>query len=228
MNKVLLVEEDTDTIELISMHLRREGYAVMIADGAADAMHTARTERPDLILLELALARTDGLALLDALSRDPITRLAPVIVLSSRALPGDCIAALEHGATDFMQMPFAPRELMLRLRAVLRYTQVKADEPDPVGPFHLDPRHMRLQIGNNEVPLTPTEMRLMATLIASSDRVVARQDLQQAVWGDPADAASRSVDTHLKRLREKLGDYSHNIQTIRGFGFRLVTDGIKV
>lgn len=210
------------------MHLRREGYEVLIAEGATDAMQTARTERPDLILLEIALARTDGLSLLDDLSRDPISRLIPVIVLSSRALPGDCIAALEHGATDFMQMPFAPKELMLRLRAVLRYTQVKADEPDFVGPFHLDPRHMRLQIGTSQVPLTPTEMRLMAALIASSDRVVARQDLQQAVWGDPPDSASRSVDTHLKRLREKLGDYSHNIQTIRGCGFRLVTEGVKV
>jgi two-component system phosphate regulon response regulator PhoB len=228
MNIVLVVEEDTDTIELISMHLRREGYEVMIADSAQDAMHVARNEHPNLILLELALTRTDGLRLLDALCGDPVARRIPVIALSNRAAPGDCITALEHGATDFMPKPFAPKELMLRIRAVLKYTQVQGDQADIVGPFYLDSRHMRLQIGNAQVPLTPTEMRLMAALIASSDRVVARQDLQQAVWGDPPDAASRSVDTHLKRLREKLGDYSANIQTIRGCGFRLVTQGVKV
>lgn len=223
MQKILIVEDERDISDLVAFNLQRNGYeAVQTYDGI-DAVEVARRERPDLIVLDLMLPGKDGFGVLKDLRRDPRTRVIPVIMLTARAQTEDRILGLEAGADDYLTKPFSPKELILRVQAILK----RADAPPGVveyasGPFRFDKNSLKFYLDGEEVDLTSTEFKLLLFLAERSGKPQDRNDLLRSVWGYSDEVHSRTLDTHMKRLRQKLGEHAGLIETVRGIGYRMV------
>lgn len=223
MQKILIVEDERDISDLVAFNLQRNGYeAVQTYDGI-DAVEAARRERPDLIVLDLMLPGKDGFGVLKDLRRDPRTRVIPVIMLTARAQTEDRILGLEAGADDYLTKPFSPKELILRVQAILK----RADAPPGAveyasGPFRFDKNSLKFYLDGEEVDLTSTEFKLLLFLAERSGKPQDRNDLLRSVWGYSDEVHSRTLDTHMKRLRQKLGEHAGLIETVRGIGYRMV------
>jgi len=221
--RIALVEDDADIADVLRYNLQREGFEVEV-HGRGDAALTAiRRRPPDLLLLDLMLPGLDGLELCRLLKRDQKTSSVPVIMLTARGDETDRIVGLELGADDYIPKPFNPREVVLRVRAVLRRGQPSDEASAPIlvaGTIRLAPDAFRLEIGGEEVPLTATEFRLLHFLMARADRVQTRDTLLTEVWGYSEGVDSRTVDTHVRRLRRKLGPEAARIETLVGIGYR--------
>jgi two-component system phosphate regulon response regulator PhoB len=191
-------------------------------------MRAVETEMPDLVVLDLMLPGMSGLEVLRELRRRPETAALPVILLTARREEEDRIAGLREGADDYLAKPFAPQELVLRVGAVLRRvrqpTAMKGGKVVRVGPFALDTGAASAEVEGRELELTPTEYKLLLTLMERRGRVQSRRQLLEAVWEVTADIATRTVDMHVQRLRGKLGDAADWIETVRGFGYRFRTE----
>lgn len=222
---ILVVDDEPDISALVAYHLARESYRVRTASSGPEALRAAELERPDLVVLDLMLPGMSGLAVLEELRRRPETADIPVILLTARKEEQDRIAGLKLGADDYVAKPFSPQELILRVGAVLRRVQqappvAKGGKVVRVGPFAVDSGAARAQVGGRDLDLTPTEYRLLLTLMERRGRVQSRRQLLEAVWEVTANIATRTVDMHVQRLRGKLGDEADWIETVRGFGYR--------
>jgi two-component system, OmpR family, phosphate regulon response regulator PhoB len=224
--RILLIEDEPDIAEVLQYNLEKEGFQVELASRGDAGLDAVRRESPELILLDLMLPGLDGLELTRLLKRDPATAHLPIVMLTARSEEVDRIVGLELGADDYISKPFSPREVVLRVKAVLRRLQPEQpDEPASellqVGGIELDISGHQLRLGGKEVPLTATEFRLLRLLMERNGRVQTRGQLLSDVWGYAEDIDSRTVDTHIRRLRRKLGPEADRIETVIGVGYRL-------
>ncbi|HVG10156.1 MAG TPA: response regulator [Thermoanaerobaculia bacterium] len=225
--KILLIEDEPDIAEVLQYNLEKEGFQVELASRGDDGLEAVRRKNPELILLDLMLPGLDGLELTRLLKRDPATAHLPIVMLTARSEEVDRIVGLELGADDYISKPFSPREVVLRVKAVLRRLQPEPSEDTAasellqVGGIELDISGHQLRLGGKEVPLTATEFRLLRLLMERNGRVQTRGQLLSDVWGYAEDIDSRTVDTHIRRLRRKLGPEADRIETVIGVGYRL-------
>ncbi|NMF97035.1 phosphate regulon transcriptional regulator PhoB [Aromatoleum toluolicum] len=221
---ILLVEDEPAIQELIAANLGRAGHHVVRAGDAETAQRIVRDALPDLVLLDWMLPGMSGIELARRLRADERTRTIPIIMLTARGEEQDKVAGLEMGADDYITKPFSPRELVARIKAVLRRRAPQATE-DPVelGGLSLDPATHRVAAGERPVTLGPTEFRLLHFLMTHPERVHSRAQLLDQVWGDHVFVEERTVDVHVRRLRAALEPVGHDglIQTVRGSGYRL-------
>ncbi len=223
---VLVVEDEPDILELVCYTLGQAGIRTLTAGDGEAALHQLSQQAVDLVILDLMLPGIDGLEVCRRLKQQPELRDLPVIMLTARAAEVDRIVGLELGADDYLTKPFSPREMLLRVRAVLRRSRGVAgdsdDESAPVrlGPLTIDPAAHEVRAGDQRIDLTATEFRLLLTLARRRGRVQTREELLNVVWGYQHDGYSRTVDTHVRRLREKLGPAGELIETLRGVGYR--------
>jgi len=218
------VDDEPEAVELVEFNLKKAGFDVITAADGAQALKKARSIQPDLIVLDLMMPEIDGLEVCKILRRDPATARIPIIMLTAKAAEVDRIVGLELGADDYVTKPFSPRELVLRVNKVLRRGQPDQAEPDTFkfGDLLIDsPRHLVKWRGKS-VELTNTEFKLLTLLAKRCGRVQSREHLLRDVWEYSATVDTRTVDTHMRRLREKLGSAAKHLETIRGVGYRFV------
>jgi len=221
---VLVVDDDPDIIEILEYNLRKSGFSVVTAADGPTALQKAREALPSLIVLDLLLPGLEGTDVCRMLKQDKHTRSIPVLMLTARGEEIDRVVGLELGADDYVVKPFSPRELILRIKAILRRSAVETDESESVriGPLAIDIKGHHVMVNDQPVPLTATEFKLLVTLFQRRGRVQTRDELLNVVWGYDYMGYGRTVDAHVKRLREKLGEASALVETVRGVGYRFV------
>jgi phosphate regulon transcriptional regulator PhoB len=223
-SRVLIVEDEPDIRELVLHHLKREGYLVSAAASGEEALRQVRTAPPDLVLLDLMMPAMNGLEVCRRLRQDPATAALPVVMLTAKGDEVDRVLGLEIGADDYVVKPFSPKELLARVRAVLRRAR-----PDPgvapvtLGALTIDAGTHTVSVGGLTLALTPKEFDLLRALVEAHGRVLSREFLLDRVWGysRASEIESRTVDVHVRRLRVKLGAEGRRILTIKGVGYRL-------
>jgi phosphate regulon transcriptional regulator PhoB len=231
LGRVLVVEDEPDVAELLRYNLSREGYDVLQAANGAEGLRQARESRPDLVLLDLMIPQLNGWEVCRRLKQDPATRAIPVIIVTARVDEGDKVLGFEMGADDYVTKPFAVRELLARVRAVIRRS--RPAEPTgrariAVGELEIDRRRFEVTMKGRPVPLTPKEFELLATLAAEPGRVFGREELLDLVWGRDGFVEQRTVDVHLARLRSKFLAARlpvPGVETVRGVGYRFREPG---
>ena len=221
--KLLVIEDEQDVVDLLTLHLRKAGFKVSVAGEGAAGLRMAREEAPALIILDLLLPKMPGLEVCRALKTDGATKQIPILMLTAKAEEIDRIVGLEFGADDYVTKPFSPRELVLRVNAILRRGKTDAVEEKQlsIGAITLDPSRHQVTVGGRPVRLTSVEYKLLGMLMRRQGRVQERDRLLNEVWGYESAIDTRTVDTHIRRLRKKLGKASNAIETIRGFGYRI-------
>jgi two-component system phosphate regulon response regulator PhoB len=222
-HKIMIVDDEADVIDMLLINLRGAGFQVVAVEDGATALVKARSESPSLIILDLMLPRMPGLEICKVLKSDVATRHIPVIMLTAKAEEVDKIVGLELGADDYVTKPFSPRELILRVNRSLRRgkDKVASVEKIAIGDLVLDHTRHEVLVKSKPVDLTATEFRLLALLMERRGRVQGRDSLLNDVWGYESVIDTRTVDTHVRRLREKLGPLATYIETIRGVGYRI-------
>ncbi|HXC99574.1 MAG TPA: response regulator transcription factor [Verrucomicrobiae bacterium] len=228
MPKILVVDDEPDAIELIKFNLKSAGYDVLTAVDGDEALKKARALLPDLIVLDLMLPEVDGLEVCKILRRDQRISATPILMLTAKAAEIDRVLGLELGADDYVTKPFSPRELILRIKKLLRNGQAPVaaakQEEITLKELSLDiPRHQAMVKGRT-IDLTATEFRLLTVLAQRRGRVQSREQLLQDVWEYDNLIDTRTVDTHMRRLREKLGTAAKYLDTVRGVGYRFIED----
>ena len=223
MARILVVEDEKDLQEVLAYNLRQAGHTVSIVGGGREALTAIPEQRPDLVLLNLMLPNVSGVEICRKLKGDAATREIPIVMVTAKGDEVDRVVGFELGADDYVVKPYSLRELLLRVDAVLRRTSPPAGGTRGVmvfGKLRLDRDAHRVWVGDQEVTLTALELRLLATLLERRGRVQSRPSLLDDVWGMSGEVTTRTVDTHVKRLREKLGDAGPYIETVRGVGYR--------
>lgn len=224
MATALIVEDEPDLRELVALNARNAGFETLEAGNGADALRLARAAHPDLIVLDLMLPDMSGMEVCACIRADRDLARTPVIMLTARAAEQDRVSGFESGADDYVTKPFSNRELVLRMRALLKRTSSQPPEPVRLlrsGTVEVDEDRHEVRVGGVDVHLTALEFRLLATLIRRAGKVQSRQSLLEDVWGMSPDLQTRTVDTHVKRLRQRLGAAGDAIATVRGVGYRL-------
>ena len=225
---ILVVEDEEDILDLISYNLKQAGFSIIAVESGEEALEVASEENFSLVLLDLMLPGIDGLEVCRLLRAKPETKNIPVLMLTARTEEVDRIVGLELGADDYLTKPFSPRELVLRVRAILRRAEVVesvSDETIRVGSLTIDPNEHRVQLLGEEIELTATEFRLLLTLAQRRGRVQSREELLNVVWEYEHSGYRRTVDTHLRRLRAKMGEAADYLETVRGVGYRFRREG---
>jgi len=225
MYTVLIAEDESDIRQLISFNLERNSMETLLAKDGVEAIEIAKEKGPDLIILDIMLPQMDGFTVFKELRQDSRTRDIPVIMLTAKAQLDDVITGLEMGADDYLTKPFSPKELVLRVKALLRRIKTTtANSTITSGKFRLDKNTLHFFLSEEQIDLTPTEFKLLLLMIEREGTVQNREDLLREVWGYRDTANSRTLDTHIKRLREKLGGLSRCIETVRGVGYQFRND----
>jgi len=221
--RIYVVEDEQDLADVLRFNLEKAGFAVDVLARGDAALEAIRRRPPDLVVLDLMLPGLDGLELTRILKREPPTARIPLVMITARGEELDRIVGLELGADDYIPKPFSPREVVLRIKAVLRRGEESPPGPEPLaaGAIRLDDEAHRAEVRGREVPLTATEFRLLKLLLERRGRVQTRARLLADVWGYAEDVDSRTVDTHVRRLRRKLGSEAGRIETVIGVGYRL-------
>ena len=226
MTSVLLVDDERDLLSLVDFNLRAAGFETFLATTGEQALAQLRRRVPDLVLLDLMLPDLSGTEICRVVKSDPRTRNVPVMMLTAKGEEVDKVVGFELGADDYVTKPFSVRELVLRVRAVLRRATgtgpAASAALEPVGPLRVDVEAHRAFVNEEEVVLTPLEFRLLVTFMSRVGRVQSREQLLMDVWEMSSEIETRTVDTHVKRLREKLGAARDLLETVRGVGYRLV------
>lgn len=222
--KVLVVDDEPDALELVRFNLQAAGLEVLAAEDGETAVRKARAQLPDVIVLDLMLPEVDGLEVCKILRRDASTSGVPIIMVTAKAAEVDRVLGLELGADDYVTKPFSVRELVLRVKNQLRRRQAAEEATDRFehGGLCLDVPAHTASVDGRPVELTATEFRLLAVLIQRRGRVQSRDQLLRDVWEYDSLIDTRTVDTHVRRLREKLGRAARFIDTVRGLGYRFV------
>ncbi len=234
MARILVVEDEEDIRQILAYNLGQSGHEVLTADRGAAGLDLARKERPELVLLDLMLPDISGLEVCRQLKSDPALREVPVMMLTARSEEIDRVVGFELGADDYVVKPFSVRELILRVQAVLRRSRgtasgVNADSEAELvfGRLRVDRSAHRTWVDDEEITLTPLEMKLLWTLYQRRGRVQTRGVLLDDVWEASPENNTRTVDTHIKRLREKLGLAGAYVETVRGIGYRFASSADK-
>ncbi|MGH7319757.1 MAG: response regulator [Candidatus Rokuibacteriota bacterium] len=225
--RVLVIDDEADIVELIRYHLEKAGMRCLVGSDGAAALRLVREHRPDLLILDLMLPGLDGLEVCRHLRRDPVTARLPIIMLTAKAEEVDRVVGLEVGADDYVVKPFSPRELVARVKAILR----RAQEPAPdgarrFGDLEVDEATHHVAVKGEPVELTAKEFALLAALVRAGGRVLSREQLLEGVWGytGAAEIESRTVDVHIRRLRMKLGLEARRIVTVKAVGYRFAPE----
>ena len=223
--RILIVEDEPDILHLLQYHFRERGYTTSTAANGADALMELGRQRPDLVILDLMLPDMHGLSLCKRIRKDPENEDVPVLMLTALGQEEDRITGFETGADDYVVKPFSPRELLLRVESLLHRTYGRHPETDEeqiyeLGGLRIEPGAYRVTVDGEEAGLTTKEFQLLQTLLRARGRVLTREQLLESVWGYEFAGYDRTVDTHLHRLRHKLGPYAGCIQTVRGVGYR--------
>lgn len=224
MATILIIEDERDLAELVAFHLRQEGYTCQICGDGSSGLAAALSAPPDLVVLDVMLPQLLGTEVCRELRREARTRQVPVLMLTARGEESDRVVGFEIGADDYLTKPFSVRELVLRIKALLRRSAPAAtDTPQglQIGELNIDTDRHEVTVAGAAVTLTSTEYRLLLTLAERRGRLQSRDTLLQDVWGYHYVGDTRTVDTHITRLRNKLGAAGDLIQTVRGFGYKL-------
>jgi DNA-binding response OmpR family regulator len=226
--KILLVEDDPDTVEIVQLYLEHEKYQVHLASDGSEALKQAKEAKPDLVILDLMLPKVDGMEVCRMIRQDSST---PIIMLTARVEEESRLHGLESGADDYISKPFSPKELVARVKAVLRRTNPQGSNGVSqllsCGGVSLDLNEYQVKVNDEPVSLTPTEVRVLAMFLREPGRVFTREQIIEHVWGGEFDGFDRSIDTHISNLRRKLStgcDEFQNIQTIYGVGYKFNHD----
>jgi two-component system, OmpR family, phosphate regulon response regulator PhoB len=225
MKTILVIDDERDLAELIAFHLEKEGYLPHISNDGADGLKQAQTKGPDLILLDLMLPGISGIEICKVIKGDEKTAAIPIIMLTAKSEEIDRVVGFEVGADDYMSKPFNMRELLLRVKAVLRRTNNgdAVGKIIKIGLLSIDSERHIVNVSGEEIFLTSTEFRLLLSLAERLGRVQSRERLLNDVWGMSHIGDTRTVDTHITRLRNKLGTTGNLIRTVRGFGYKMET-----
>jgi len=222
--RILVVDDEVDVTELLSYHLRQRGFVAQSVNDPRRALEAVRTFDPDLIVLDVMMPDLSGLQVCRMIRSDTSLRKTPIIFLSAKTEEGDRIDGFESGADDYVCKPFSPKELMLRVMAIIKRS-VEASDEQPIleaNGICLDTAHHSVKVSGSDVELTATEFRLLKLLLQERGKVQTREVLLQKVWNYENDIETRTVDTHMRRLREKLGEGASVLETVRGVGYRMV------
>ena len=222
IESILVVEDEKDIVDLIKYHLEQSGFSVITALDGPSGLERAKKENPSLIILDLMLPEMDGKDICRALKSNASTRSIPILMLTARSEEVDRIVGFELGADDYVTKPFSPKELVLRVKAILRRKEVpqEGEKIIQIGDLLIDIDRHHVSIRKNPIRLTSTEFKLLVELASKRGRVQTRGRLLDKVWGYTYDGYARTVDTHVRRLREKMGPLGDLIETIRGVGYR--------
>ncbi len=226
--KALIVDDEQAIVDLVRHHLEKEGMLCFEASDGDAALRLAREHRPDLMLLDLMLPGVDGLEICRLLRRDQSTASIAIIMLTAKAEEVDRIVGLEMGADDYVVKPFSPRELVARVKAVLRRGHAPStDVLRRVGALEVDEAKRQVRVEGKRVELTVKEFDLLCALMQAKGRVLNREQILESVWGyaNAVDIESRTVDVHIRRLREKLGQESERVVTVKGVGYSFEAEG---
>jgi two-component system phosphate regulon response regulator PhoB len=221
---VLVVEDERDIADLVRYHVEKAGMRCVHAADGGSAIRLARAEAPDVVVLDLMLPGLDGLEVCRQLRREPGTRRLPIIMLTARGEEVDRVVGLELGADDYVVKPFSPRELVARIRAVLRRAETPERKPagHATGALRVDEARHAVTVDGRPVTLTAKEFGLLAALMRADGRVLSREQLLETVWGyaNAVEIESRTVDVHVRRLRAKLGSEAQRVVTVKAVGYR--------
>jgi len=225
--KILIIEDERDILDLVRHYLEKEGYRTRTATDGAAGLAAARQEHPDLIVLDLMLPGMDGLELCKKLRAESPTSLTPVIMLTAKADETDRVVGLELGADDYLTKPFSPKELVARVKAILRRAERREEPSKPYtyGQIWLDCARHEVKVGEREVTLTAKEFGLLEQLLRNKGRVLTRDALLNSVWGYDYHGTTRTVDVHVRRLKQKLPLLSDAIVSIKSLGYKLRDEG---
>jgi len=222
---ILVVEDEKEIQDLLAHYLRKEGFSPILASDGEAAIFKARKEKPDLILLDILLPKADGLEVLRAIRSDETIGRTPVVMLTAKGDETDRVVGLELGADDYIPKPFSPREVVARIKAILRRTRPAAEEP---GQATLTCRELRMDVDRHEVrnqgkpvALTSKEFRILQALLSSSGRVLTREAILSKVWGEDTHVIDRTVDVHIAKLRQKIPFLVKAIETVKDVGYKL-------
>jgi two-component system, OmpR family, alkaline phosphatase synthesis response regulator PhoP len=224
MQNILIIEDEPDIAESLRYNFEREGFKVLIAESGEKGLRFALDENisPSLVILDLMLPGMSGLELCRRLRREPVTRKTPIIMVTAKVTEADKIAGLEIGADDYIVKPFSVKEVLARVRAVLRRTDENSVQKYEDDKLSIDFDDMRVVCSGQEVKLTRKEFALLTNLAKNSGRVATRQNLLDNVWGYSYFGDTRTLDVHIRRLRQKLGDCGNCIETVVGIGYRFI------
>ena len=224
--KIVVVEDEPDIVDVVTYNFQREGYLVLAAERGDEGLNLIRSERPDLVLLDLMLPGMDGLSICRQMKSDGSLREIPIIIASAKGEESDVVIGLEMGADDYLAKPFSPRELLARVKAVLRRGAPRDVSRDRIviRDLVIDSGKHEVKIDDEVITLTSTEFKLLHHLASSRGRAFSREQLLNKVVGMGVVVVDRNIDVHIRAVRKKLGNHSNMIQTIRGVGYRFVED----
>lgn len=219
---ILVIDDEKDLIELLSYNLGKEGYDVIVAHDGQSGLDVVKKHRPDLVVLDIMMPGLDGLQVCQRLRADPRTGRIPIIMLTAKATETDRIVGLELGADDYVTKPFSPREVIARLKAVLRRSSQPAEDRQLIrnGELLIDLTGHEVTFRNGRVPLTATEFRILEFLASRPGRVFTRDEIIDAALGNDNAVFDRTIDVHITAIRRKLGTGADQIETVRGFGYK--------
>ena len=222
---ILIIEDERDVVDLLALNLRKAGFATSTAMDGATGLQKARSKKSALIVLDLMLPKMPGLEICKVLKSDPATHEIPIMMLTAKAEEIDRIVGLEFGAADYVTKPFSPREVVLRIKAILRRAEGPTEDGSlSAGSIVIDPARHEVSVNAKRIHLTALEFKLLCTLMQRRGRIQSRDRLLNDVWGYESMIDTRTVDTHVRRLRIKLGKAANSIENVRGYGYRLRGD----
>lgn len=224
--KILIVEDDKHISKLVEYNLQKAGYEPVAVEDGEEALDFLERHNADLIILDIMLPEIDGLEVCRRIKQDPRHKNTPIVMLTAKGEEVDRIVGLELGADDYIVKPFSPRELVLRIKAILKRGKTDDASGEIIirGNLVINIPEHRVTLSNKEIELTPVEFKLLVTLIERKGRIQSRGQLLSSVWDRNTEVFTRTVDTHIKRLREKLGEAGSKIETVRGMGYRFRDD----
>ena len=221
MERVLIVDDDLDIQRLVSYNLTQAGFEVATAETGRKALDSVQKHPPDLIILDLMLPDVDGMEVCRTLRQRENSRRIPIVMLTARGDEIDRVIGFELGADDYVMKPFSPRELVLRVKSIFRRMKDERSDLLRSGKIQLYPERRQCFVASNLIVLTAKEFDLLQELMRAHGNVLTREVLMDKVWGYHGEATSRTLDTHIRRLREKLGDEAMRVETVRGVGYRM-------
>lgn len=226
MHTILIVDDEPEILRVLDHNLTKAGFVVITAKDGEQALEAVRRHSPDLLILDVMLPGIDGWDVCKRIKADPATAATPILMLTARAEEESRILGLELGADDYVTKPFGLREVIARVKALLRRSEPSEDSPEVirVGKLVLDSGRRQVRAGDREIPLTTTEFDLLRALVVARGKVIAREDLILSARGEDSTSMDRTVDVHVASIRRKLGRHGDRIETVRGVGYRLNVD----
>ena len=221
MERVLIVDDDPDIVRLVRYNLSHSGFEVQTAATGREALELVQKQPPDLVVLDVMLPDVDGLEVCRTLRQQSSSRRIPILMLTARGEEIDRVVGFELGADDYVSKPFSPRELVLRVKSILRRSGMDRTDTVHVGKIQVFPDRRQVFVGSGLIPLTAKEFDLLFELMKARGNVLTREVIMDRVWGYHGEATSRTLDTHVRRLREKLGSEGGHVETVRGVGYRI-------